>query len=112
MRAFGRLVLVCVLVLGVQGAALADKTKVSLGTATKGGGFEVFGGGAAQVMNETDPTLDVMPVGTKGSRENIPLLEAGKLDTALVASLQDHPRHLFHLRHVRRARRQPGRVVS
>ena len=87
MRAFGRLVLVCGLVLGVQGAALADKTKVSLGTATKGGGFEVFGGGAAQVINETDPTLDVMPVGTKGSRENIPLLEAGKLDTALVASL-------------------------
>ena len=87
MRAFGRLGLVCVLVLGFQGTALADKTKVSLGTATKGGGFEVFGGGAAQAINETDATLDVMPVGTKGSRENIPLLEAGKLDIALVASL-------------------------
>lgn len=87
MRAFGRLVLVCVLVLGFQGTALADKAKVSLGTATKGGGFEVFGGGAAQVVNETDPTLEVTPVATKGSRENIPLLEARKLDTALVASL-------------------------
>lgn len=87
MRAFGRLVLVSVLVLGFQGTALADKTKVSLGTATKGGGFEVFGGAAAQVINETDATLNVTPIATKGSRENIPLLEAGKLDTALVASL-------------------------
>lgn len=87
MRAFGRLILVSVLVLGFQGTAIANKTKVSLGTATKGGGFEVFGGGAASVINETDPTLEVIPVATKGSRENIPLLEQGKLDTALVASL-------------------------
>ena len=87
MQVFGRFVLLIALLGGFHGTAFADKTKVTLGTATKGGGFEVFGGGAAQVINETDTSLNVTPVGTKGSRENIPLLEAGKLDTALVASL-------------------------
>ena len=36
-------------------------------------------------MNEADPTFSVEPRNTKGSYENIPLLEAGQLDIALVA---------------------------
>ena len=38
----------------------------------------------AAVVNEVDPSLAVAPRNTKGSTENIPLLEEGKLDIALV----------------------------
>jgi TRAP transporter TAXI family solute receptor len=63
----------------------AQKTTVVLGTATPGGGFPLYGDAAAKTINETDPSLSVEPRNTKGSTENIPLLEAGKLDIALVA---------------------------
>src|SRR5262245_44816966 len=66
-------------------AAAAQKINVVLGTATPGGGFPLFGGAAAETINETDPTLAVEPRNTKGSAENIPLLEDGKLDIGLVA---------------------------
>lgn len=59
-------------------------TKVILGTATPGGGFPLYGGAFAETVNATDPTLIVEPRNTKGSTENIPLLEAGQLDIALV----------------------------
>jgi hypothetical protein len=36
-------------------------------------------------MNAADPTFSIEPRNTKGSNENIPLLEAGQLDIALVA---------------------------
>lgn len=65
-------------------ATAADRTLVSLGTATPGGGFPVYGEAFASTINETDPTLEVRPRNTKGSTENIPLLEAGKVDIALV----------------------------
>jgi TRAP transporter TAXI family solute receptor len=65
--------------------ATAQKTNVVLGTATPGGGFPLFGGAAAETINETDPSLAIEPRNTKGSAENIPLLEEGKLDIALVA---------------------------
>lgn len=59
-------------------------TNVVLGTATPGGGFPLYGGALADTVNETDKTLTVEPRHTKGSTENIPLLEEGKLDIALV----------------------------
>ncbi len=62
-----------------------QKTTISLGTATPGGGFPLYGNAFAEVMNEADPALSVEPRNTKGSNENIPLLEAGSLDIALVA---------------------------
>ena len=62
----------------------AEPTRVSLGTATPGGGFPVYGQAFAQTINETDPSLLVEPRNTKGTTENIPLLEAGGLDLALV----------------------------
>ena len=68
-----------------DGAKVIQKTIISLGTATPGGGFPVYGNAFAGVMNETDPTLAIEPRNTKGSNENIPLLEAGSLDIALVA---------------------------
>ena len=62
----------------------ASRTVVSLGTATPGGGFPVYGAAVAQTINETDASLHVEPRNTKGSTENIPMLEAGRLDIALV----------------------------
>jgi hypothetical protein len=56
-----------------------------LGTATPGGGFPLYGDAFTEVVNAQDPTLGVQPRNTKGSGENVPLLEAGKLDIALVA---------------------------
>jgi TRAP-type uncharacterized transport system substrate-binding protein len=65
-------------------AVAADRTVVSLGTATPGGGFPLYGGAVAETINAEDATLDVQPRNTKGSTENVPLLEAGTLDIALV----------------------------
>jgi len=65
-------------------ASSAGRTVVTLGTATPGGGFPVYGQAVADTINEVDATLDVQPRNTKGSTENVPLLEAGSLDLALV----------------------------
>ncbi|MET4045554.1 TAXI family TRAP transporter solute-binding subunit [Bradyrhizobium sp. RT6a] len=58
---------------------------ISLGTATPGGGFPLYGNAFAQAMNAADPQVTIAPRNTKGSNENIPLLEKGELDLALVA---------------------------
>ncbi len=59
-------------------------TIIVLGTATPGGGFPVYGAAVAETVNEIEPALAVEPRNTKGSTENVPLLEAGRLDIALV----------------------------
>ncbi|HUQ74554.1 MAG TPA: TAXI family TRAP transporter solute-binding subunit, partial [Burkholderiales bacterium] len=56
-----------------------------LGTATPGGGFPVYGAAFADMVNAQEPRLRIEPRNTKGSTENVPLLEANKLDIALVA---------------------------
>ena len=55
-----------------------------LGTATPGGGFPVYGDAFAEVVNAAEPRLRITTRNTKGSSENVPLLEASKLDLALV----------------------------
>ena len=64
---------------------MAEPTRVTLATATPGGGFPFFGDNAAAVINETDKSLNVVTQNTKGSTENIGLLNEGKVDFALVA---------------------------
>ena len=87
---FAKTVVAAVLLLA-GGAAAQDggkaiqKTTISLGTATPGGGFPLYGDALAEIMNAADPTLKIEPRNTKGSNENIPMLEAGQLDIALVA---------------------------
>jgi uncharacterized protein len=61
------------------------KTVINFGTATPGGGFPLYGNAFAAVMNEADPALSIEPRNTKGSNENIPLLEASQIDIATVA---------------------------
>jgi len=85
-----RIVCTGVLLLAASAAAqdgdkVIQKTAISLGTATPGGGFPLYGNAFAEVMNDADSTLSILPRNTKGSTENIPLLEAGQLDIALVA---------------------------
>ena len=65
-------------------AAAQEPTVVSLGTATPGGGFPVYGDAFAATVNALEPGLRVEPRNTKGSTENVPLLEVGRLDLALV----------------------------
>src|ERR1700686_122954 len=84
--------IICAGVLLLAGSAAAQdggkaiqKTAITLGTATPGGGFPLYGNAFAEVMNEANPTLSILPRNTKGSNENIPLLEGGQLDIALVA---------------------------
>jgi TRAP transporter TAXI family solute receptor len=62
------------------GAVAQQKTVVVLGTATPGGGFPLYGAAYSSTINEMDATLSVEPRNTKGSTENIPLIEAGKID--------------------------------
>jgi len=56
-----------------------------LGTATPGGGFPVYGAAFTEVLNAQEQRLRIETRNTKGSTENVPLLEAGKLDLGLVA---------------------------
>jgi uncharacterized protein len=64
--------------------ATAQSTKITLGTATPGGGFPVYGAAFMAAIKAQDPALEIEAVNTKGSTENVPRLEAGTLDIALV----------------------------
>jgi TRAP transporter TAXI family solute receptor len=70
--------------LATSAGAGAEGIMVTLGTATPGGGFPVYGDAVAQTINEVDSSIEVRTRNTKGSMENVPLLEAGQLDLALV----------------------------
>ena len=92
-----------------------------LGTATPGGGFPVYGAAFVEAVHRFDPGLEIEAINTKGSTENVPMLEAGTLDIALVqgevvhevavrhrpAAGRSQDRHgdVSHRRHVRGARR-------
>jgi uncharacterized protein len=57
---------------------------IILATATPGGGFPLYGEVVAEVINAIDPSLAVECRNTKGSTENVPLLERGEVDLGLV----------------------------
>lgn len=83
------LALVCILLLPAaawSGSARADTApvKVTLGTATKGGGFQLYGRHLAEVINASDTGLRIEAIATRGSTQNLPYLEAGKIDLGLV----------------------------
>ncbi len=70
-----------------EGRAMSETTRaiaVTLGTATPGGGFPLYGAAVAETIRFVDPSLTVETRNTKGSTENVPLLEQGALDIALV----------------------------
>jgi hypothetical protein len=65
-------------------SAAQDRTAVILGTATPGGGFPVYGRAFAEAIHAVDPTLEIQQRNTKGSADNVPMLERGELDLGLV----------------------------
>src|SRR5258706_12306069 len=73
-------------VLGSCGVVPVSKAPVTftLGTAPPGGGFPVYGDAFVAAIREADPAITIEARNTKGSAENIPLLDQGKLDLALV----------------------------
>lgn len=90
MRTFGRLACAVLLAAACVTALAQGRTGVTLGTATPGGGFPVYGAAFVATINEFEPALLVEPRNTRGSAENIPLLEAGGLDIALVQGEAAH----------------------
>lgn len=68
----------------VNAQAPSPPLKLVLGTATPGGGFPVYGQAFAEAVHEADPGLTIETRNTKGSTENISLLEAGTIDIGLV----------------------------
>jgi uncharacterized protein len=84
MRLSRRVVLLLWAVFGMSTPALAQPLKVRLGTATPGGGFPVYGDAFIAAIKAEDPALEIEAINTKGSTENVPRLEAGTLDIALV----------------------------
>jgi TRAP transporter TAXI family solute receptor len=81
---FALAVLLSTAALAQDSGPAVKKSVLSLGTATPGGGFPLYGDAVAEVINQTDLSISIEPRNTKGSTENIPLLEAGSLDLALV----------------------------
>jgi uncharacterized protein len=57
---------------------------LTLATATPGGGFPVYGDAFVATVHEADPAITIVPRNTRGSAENVPLLEQGKVDLGLV----------------------------
>ena len=80
------LLLLCTAGLAACATPAVDNSplKLTLGTATPGGGFPVYGAAFKDTVQETDPTITIDARNTKGSAENVPLLEQSKLDLALV----------------------------
>lgn len=65
-------------------------TMLALGTATQGGGFQLFGQNLAEVINSVDPTLRVEAIATRGSGQNLNLLENREIDVGLVEGNAAH----------------------
>ncbi len=85
MPCFGRRSLLASLPgLALVSAPAVAATSLRLGTATPGGGFPVYGAAFVSAIKGADSTFQIEEVNTKGSTENVPLLEEGKLDLALV----------------------------
>jgi TRAP transporter TAXI family solute receptor len=76
---------------GVCGVALsgveaaAQRVVLSFGTAVEGGGFVVYGDAFVDAVKWANPSIKIKSRATKGTVENIPLLEAGTIDIGLAA---------------------------
>src|SRR5207302_1761331 len=71
-------------------AASAQSVKLTLGTAPEGGAFVPYGAALVDLLRAIDPTLVIGTVPTKGTGDNVPMLEAGDIDLGLVAGEVAH----------------------
>src|SRR5215213_6176031 len=74
--------------LAMAGAAASEGAAqsggVKFGTAPEGGGFIIYAGAFVDAIKWANPSIGIKPVPTRGSVENLPLLQEGKLDIGLV----------------------------
>jgi uncharacterized protein len=68
----------------------AQSAKLTLGTAAAGGGFVPYGASLLDLLKSIDPTLELRTVPTKGTADNVPMLEAGDIDLGLVSGEVTH----------------------
>lgn len=66
------------------GEGAAQSGGVKLGTSGEGGGFSVYAGAFVDAIKWANPSLGVKAIPTRGSVENVPMLQEGKLDIGLV----------------------------
>jgi TRAP transporter TAXI family solute receptor len=66
------------------GEGAAQSGGVKFGTSPEGGGFIIYAGAFVDAIKWANPSIGVKPVPTRGSVENVPLLQEGKLDIGLV----------------------------
>ncbi|WP_449410994.1 TAXI family TRAP transporter solute-binding subunit [Methylobacterium komagatae] len=69
----------------------AEPLRVTLATATPGGGFPAFGEAFAAAIHGADPDLVIETRPSGGSAENIGLLTRGEIDLALVQGAYAYP---------------------
>jgi uncharacterized protein len=72
-------------IVAAQTSGAAQPGRITLGTASQGGGFPIYGEAFFAMMKAVDPILDLRLVATRGTLENVPKLEAGDLDLGLVS---------------------------
>ena len=64
--------------------------KITLGSGTEGGGFTIYASAFIDALRSVDPTFEIKAMGTKGTPQNVQMLEAGDLDIGLVAGEVAH----------------------
>jgi uncharacterized protein len=69
---------------GTTTAAVAQQSGLKFGTGGEGGGFVVYASAFVDAVKWANPKIGVRPLPTRGSLENVPLLEAGTVDIGLV----------------------------
>lgn len=60
--------------------AAAGPVKIILGSASEGGGFVLYGGALVDALRSVDPSIEVHEQATRGTLDNVPMLERGELD--------------------------------
>jgi TRAP transporter TAXI family solute receptor len=70
--------------------ARAQQVRLKLGTAEEGGAFVPYAAALIDLLKSVDPILEVRAVPTKGSGDNVPMMEAGDLDLGLVSGEVAH----------------------
>ena len=73
------------------GPARAGELRVTLATATPGGGFPAFGAAFAASVHAVDPGIVIETRPSGGSAENLGLLKRGEADLALVQGAYAYP---------------------
>jgi TRAP transporter TAXI family solute receptor len=67
-----------------EGAAQSSSSGLKFGTGGEGGGFVVYGSAFVDAIKWANPKIAIRPLPSRGSVENVLLLEAGTIDIGLV----------------------------